>query len=145
MRIAALRPTWGIYAAKRARLRVAPVKKWQHQHNKRVSVKWSFGRRLCGYVRHTRLRGCADGTNAARATIRRDYPARRAGLHQKGKTSGHTGNEEKGMRQYGRDGSHSAQIIRSRLCGGHSLYYRGRYRNSKEAAHAMERRLLAKW
>jgi hypothetical protein len=48
------------------------------------------------------------------------------------------------MRQYGRDGSHSAQIIRSHLRDGRSLYYRGWCRDSKEAAHAMERRLLAK-
>ena len=58
---------------------------------------------------------------------------------------GHTGNEEKRMSRYGRDGSHLAQIIRRHLREGWHLYYRGWCCDSKEDADAMERRMLAKF
>jgi hypothetical protein len=42
---------------KRARVCAVPDKNAQAQHIKAVLVKWSFSRRLGGYVRHTRLMG----------------------------------------------------------------------------------------
>ena len=58
---------------------------------------------------------------------------------------GHTGNEEKRMTRYGRDGSHLAKIIRQHLSNNWSLYYRGWCCDSKEDAAAMELRLLSKF
>jgi hypothetical protein len=55
---------------------------------------------------------------------------------------GHTGNEEKRMSTYGRDGSHLAKIIRSHLRDGWCLYYRGWCCDSKGEADSMERRML---
>lgn len=58
---------------------------------------------------------------------------------------GHTVNEKKRMSSYGRDGSHLAEIIRAHLKDGWSLYYRGQCCTSKEAAEAMERRMLGRF
>jgi hypothetical protein len=58
---------------------------------------------------------------------------------------GHTGNEKERMTQYGRDGSHLAEIIRQHLNKNWSLSYRGWCCDSKEDAAAMERRLLNKF
>jgi hypothetical protein len=61
--------------AKRASVHVVPNKNMQYRHSKNGPVKWSFSRRLVGNVSHTRLRGCANGANAARANT----PAPHAG------------------------------------------------------------------
>jgi hypothetical protein len=38
-------------------------------------VKWSFSRRSGGYVRHTRLRGCAEGKNTAEQPHADQHPS----------------------------------------------------------------------
>lgn len=58
---------------------------------------------------------------------------------------GHTVNEDRRMRTYGRDGSHLAEIIHRHLKDGWHLYYRGSCCGSKKLAEAMERRMLAKF
>jgi hypothetical protein len=55
---------------------------------------------------------------------------------------GETGNERRRVVAYASHGSHLARIIRSHLREGWSLYYRAEAKPSKEAAKAMQDRLL---
>ena len=56
---------------------------------------------------------------------------------------GETSNEKKRMCQYGRDGSHLAQIINGHLRKGWCLYYRAYCADSKKKAVEMQNKLLA--
>lgn len=55
---------------------------------------------------------------------------------------GETANERRRMVTYGRDGSHLASIIQTHLRNGWALWYRAQTMSSKEAAIAMQQRML---
>lgn len=57
---------------------------------------------------------------------------------------GETVNEKRRMCQYGRNGSHLAEIIHSHLRDGWSLYYRAYCAETKEKAVEIQNRLLAR-